>query len=372
MNDLLRYRLNRPFFQKWAVVILLGAIPGLLVGIALYFNSGAPMRPTLENERAEIARQVHTVIDALKGEQVSPEQKIDLLTQYMTLNERRLGVENEIDLLDAERPPLLLFGVLLMAVGSVAATYLAYTLEYRDVTFRNTRQIEQMLELSVLAALPALRGNPSGEKLIQPGSNAAASYESLARRLSEIEGGKLGLLVTSADTDEGKSLTASNLALAFARLGRPTLVIDADLRTPTLHKLFKLSNREGLANLIYAFSPTMPEMLDSLLEAYAKPIEANLTALTTGPLPANPHDLIGLAKFADALHSLRHAFDVVIIDTPSILNTPDALPLLREVDGVLFVVDSRRTHRRQAESALRLIRQSGGRIFGAVLNRSKA
>lgn len=344
----------------------MGLIPGLLVGFVLYFSSAVPTRPELETERVEIARQSHTLIDALKGEQVSRDQKIDILTAYMTLNERRIFLDQEIALLDDERPPLILFSVFLTVMGVVLALFITYTLEYRDITFRSVRQIEQTLELGVLAALPAIRGNPPGEKLIrQP------VYTELAQRLSDIDGGKLCLLLTSADVDEGKSLTVANLALAFAGMGRSTLVIDADLRTPTQHKLFKLSNREGLANLVYAYSPAAPEMMPSLFEAYGKPIEEHLAALTTGPLPANPHDLIGLAKFPDALHGLRNLFDVVLIDTPAILAMPDALPLLREVDGVLFIIDSRRTHRRQAEGALRLIRQSGGRIFGAVLNRAK-
>ncbi len=372
MNDLLRYRLTRLFFRKWAGLIVIGLLVGLVAGLALYFSSTAPTRPVLETERAEIVRQSHTLIDALKGEQVSPDQKIDLLTEYVRLNERRLGIEQEIDLLDTERPLFILLAIILTILGGLLAIYAAYYLEYRDVTFRSTRQIEQALELNVLGITPPIRGDPPGEKLIRQAATFAEPYNALAQRLIDMESGKLCIMLTSGDIDEGKSLMVSNLALAFAGMGRSTLVIDADLRTPTQHKLFKLSNREGLANLVYAWSPTAPEMMPSLVEAYGKPVEEQLAVLTTGPLPANSHDLIGLAKFPEALHNLRRAFDVILIDTPAILPTPDALPLLREVDGVLFIIDSRRTRRRQAESALRLIRQSGGRIFGAVLNRAKA
>jgi protein-tyrosine kinase len=358
---LLYYRLTRPFYRRWAGLILIGALLGFALGLLLYFGSIAPTYSILDAERSRITAEASALIDELKGAEVSSDRRLGVLSDYVALNEQRIALETELARLDATRLPLILLGgVLTIAFGAVALG-VAYWLEYRDVTFRSVRQIESALEIGVLCALPTIRGTPPAEL-----------YSELAQKLNAIEGGKLTLIVTSADADEGKSLTLHHLAPAFAENGRRTLVIDADLRTPAQHKLFKLSNREGLANLVYAYSPAAPEMIAALVDAYIKPVSDTISVLTTGPLPANPHDLIGLAKFPDALQSLRRAFDVILIDTPAILATPDALPLLREADGVLFIVDSRRTRRRQAEAALRLIRQSGGRVFGVVLNRAKA
>lgn len=172
------------------------------------------------------------------------------------------------------------------------------------------------------------------------------------------------LLVTSAGPGEGKSTTAANLAIAMAQGERSVLLVEGDLRRPSVHTLFRQASTPGLSSYLVG---------DALLAAVLlKTAVANLSVVVSGPIPPNPAELLASRRMHEFLDAVSERFDIVILDSPPALATSDACAIAPHVDGVLLVVDSGRTPHvalRRARERLEAVR---GRIIGAVLNRFDA
>jgi len=170
--------------------------------------------------------------------------------------------------------------------------------------------------------------------------------------------------VTSSVPDEGKTVTAANLAIVMAQADRRVLLVDADLRKPGVDRLFKLPNQVGLTSLIRRDS-TMT--IDDVIQTTE---QANLRVLTTGPLPPNPAELLGSDRMRAQLEMLAKQADVVVIDSPPLLAVTDAAVLSSYVDGTLLVVDARHSRRRSVREARETLNRVGARVLGVVLNRA--
>ena len=171
------------------------------------------------------------------------------------------------------------------------------------------------------------------------------------------------ILATSAGPDDGKSTTLANLAIALAETGAPTLLVDCDLRRPSLHTLFGLPNEAGLTSLMLAGT--------AMLDAAGLPLQAtavpNLRLLPSGPLPPNPAELLASRRMADLLLLLAEQATYVLFDTPPILAVADAAVLAPRVDGVLLVVRAGKTRRDLAVKARKMLEQVKANLVGAVL-----
>jgi capsular exopolysaccharide synthesis family protein len=179
---------------------------------------------------------------------------------------------------------------------------------------------------------------------------------------ADVDAGLKSLLVTSPTTGDGKSTVAANLALAFAQAGRRTILVDADLRKPSIHEMFDQTNTYGLTSLIRS------EVIDlgHVLRAVDEP---NLRLLTSGPLPPNPAELLGSNRMRSIIEALETQADLVIFDSPPSVTVTDAAVLASLIDGTVVVVaagQTRRDHVRQTEETMSRV---GGRVIGAVLNR---
>ena len=170
------------------------------------------------------------------------------------------------------------------------------------------------------------------------------------------------IAVTSAGPCEGKTTVASNLALALAEIGRRVLLIDADLRQPRLHEIFKVSNEWGLSDLLAGTKPSEGEAL-VIRTSYG-----GLHVLPAGSAPSRISHLLHSPRALELLQKMRREFDMVLIDTPPMLQMPDARVLGRLVDGVILVVRSARTNKDAAAAAGRRLADDGTRILGTVLN----
>ena len=168
------------------------------------------------------------------------------------------------------------------------------------------------------------------------------------------------IVVTSSQPLEGKTTTACNLASALALGGARVLLIDANLRRPSLHSTMKVSNAAGLSHVLAG--------LTEVAEAIQPTDQPNLSIITAGAVPPNPSELLASSRMKGLLGNLE-AFDWVIIDTPPVLPVTDAVVLAQAVWGVVFVIGAESTRRPEAERALNLLRGSSRRIIGAVLNR---
>jgi succinoglycan biosynthesis transport protein ExoP len=199
----------------------------------------------------------------------------------------------------------------------------------------------------------------------RPRTLISESYRSLRTALLLSSARELKLVaVTSAMAGEGKTATASNLAVVLAQLGRPLLIMDCDLRKPRLHQVFKVSNRIGLVNQLTGTAD---------LDAVIVPTEVpNLWVLPSGPTPPNPSELLASERLRELLRTLRGRFDYVIIDTPPALAVTDSTLVGALADGVVLTLRSHKVTREEARLVRDRLRQADIKILGAVLNRYRA
>lgn len=167
--------------------------------------------------------------------------------------------------------------------------------------------------------------------------------------------------ITSADPSEGKSVFSSNLAATFAQQGENTILIDADLRRPTVHKTFMISNQNGLSNLL-----TGSINLDEVIK---KTDIDNLDVITSGPIPPNPAELIGSANFRKMLNELNEKYDWILIDTPPVNAATDASLIASDCYGNVLVVPQSIANKIDVNNAVEQLNRVHAKILGTVMNR---
>ncbi|MGG2201591.1 CpsD/CapB family tyrosine-protein kinase [Paenibacillus validus] len=171
------------------------------------------------------------------------------------------------------------------------------------------------------------------------------------------------ILITSTCPGEGKSTTISNLGIAFAQEGKNVVLVDADLRNPSLHKYFKKSNRDGITNVLTGQS----ELLQSLHETHVD----NLTLLTAGPAPHNPAEMLSSNKMDHLIEELCASYDYVLFDSPPTLAVTDSQVLSAKCDGVVFVVSSGKVKNELVKKAIARLQHVQAKILGVVLNKKE-
>jgi protein-tyrosine kinase len=196
----------------------------------------------------------------------------------------------------------------------------------------------------------------------EPRSPISEAYRTLRTNLdfASLDQTLKTLVVTSAGVGEGKSTTLANLAVVSAEAGRKVILVDADLRRPTLHQLFGLGNDKGLTTVIMDESSLASPPLQ-------KTGIAGLWVLTSGPLPPNPADLMGSRRMEEVIAALAQQADQVFFDTPPVVAVTDAAVLATKVDGVLLVVSAGKTRRDYARTAVQRLEQINARLVGTVL-----
>lgn len=266
----------------------------------------------------------------------------------------------------------ILLGALLGLVLGIGA---AFFLEYLDRTVRTSADVETLLGIPVLGIIPRLRrledqaeDTGNGKKVpmvvaMDPLDPAAEAYRNLRMNLtfmSTTESPIKSILFSSPGPDEGKSTTALNFAVMLAQQGQRVLLIDADLRRPSLHRALDLLREPGLTNLLVGDAESR--------EAVRPNVLPNLDILPSGPFPPNPSELLNSRAMEKLVEELGGKYAHVIVDCPPILAVTDAAILAGHVDGTVIVLRSGETEQRAAERAVDQLRRLGSRVFGAVLN----
>jgi capsular exopolysaccharide synthesis family protein len=200
--------------------------------------------------------------------------------------------------------------------------------------------------------------------LTEPKSAASEAFRTLRTNIqfAGLDQPCRSIVVTSAGPEEGKTTSAANFGVVSAQVGSRVCVVDSDLRRPTLHRLFKLSNTRGLTTALL-------ENL-SFAEVAQPTAVPNLSILPSGPLPPNPAELVGSHRMRECLRAATESFDLVLCDSPPLMAVGDAAALAAQCDGVIFVIRVGKTPNDVLRRVVDQIESVKGRILGVVLNRA--
>lgn len=369
------------------------------------------IRETLENiDKAEIelseldsARQIgekQTEIAALQA------KLAQLQTNYAALlSNTEQGASNTLTIIERAPLPTKPIGPnKLMTIGlsaliaMVIAAAAAYLLEFLDDTLKTPEEITQMLGVPALASIAIFGGSeaqnnvkksPLAQALARrfsflpflqtkevadpndtsayiysaahPRSSVAEEFRSLRINLefTDVDHKVKTIFVTSADPNEGKTSVSTNLAIVMAQSGKKVLLVDADLRKPSVDRHFQIQNKKGLSDI---FRENL-----NLYDVAAQWKETSLWIITAGTIPPNPVDLLSSQKMNAILEEMKAMADVVIIDGPP-LAFSDSLALASKVDGVMMVIRHAYTRRGAAQARAKQLQQASARIIGVVLN----
>lgn len=247
-------------------------------------------------------------------------------------------------------------------IGLIAGVGLVFLFEYLDTTLYTTEQIEDSAGLEMLGQIPivkkrdqliALNGSsPHGEAFRYLRTSILSDQETLPRTV----------LVTSAMPREGKSTVVANLAYVIAQSGYKVIVVDADLRLPTLHRIFNVPTEVGLSSLL-----KQECTLDEALQNCNIP---GIQVIASGPLPANPAKLLDSPQTSTLLENLKELTDFVLIDTPAVLAVTDAVVLASFVDSAVLVVGRTQASQEAVETARRQLITANTKLIGIVVNRA--
>lgn len=262
------------------------------------------------------------------------------------------------------KPDLLINLALAALAGLGLGVAVAFAIEALDETVASPDDVEKKLGVSVLGVVPLLaKGESTTEAMADIRSGFSEAYYSLrtALQFSTPDGAPASLLVSSARPAEGKSTTAYAVALNLARVGKRVLLVDGDLRNPSMHRVVGVDNERGMSNLLSGSA--------ELAAVVQRTRQEQLFFIPCGPLPPNPAELWGSDRVRAFLAEAAENFDHVVIDGPPVLGFADAPLLAASVGGVIFVLESRGTRRGQARGALRRLQMGRAHLLGAVLTK---
>lgn len=177
------------------------------------------------------------------------------------------------------------------------------------------------------------------------------------------------LSVASTIPNEGKSSVATNLARIMAAKYKNVLLVDCDLRNPSVHKMMKISNRSGLTNIISEFQEGLSINSYEGVQQVQYDGGQTLTVITTGHKVPNPSEVLGSKRMGRFLEQARKEFGYIIIDSPPVLLASETIPLCNLSDGVLYVVDAKNADKRKVRAAIKDLKRNGGHVIGVVLNK---
>jgi non-specific protein-tyrosine kinase len=255
-----------------------------------------------------------------------------------------------------------------LIVGMLLAIGIAFLIEYLDDRLKSSVQVTELAATMTLGMIGQIdEAGPNGKLVTvrKKQSPVAEAYRMLRVNLdfAAIDRPLRVIAVTSGGPEEGKSTTIANLAVAIAQTGKQVILVDTDLRRPTLHHIFQVPNDRGVTTAL--LNPSLEGVRGHLV----RPGVNNLLLLPSGPIPPNPAELLGSQRMAELIEDLKGQADVVLFDTPPMLVFADATLLARICDGTLLVARARFTRIGALVQSRQQIDQAGARLLGVVLNR---
>lgn len=257
--------------------------------------------------------------------------------------------------------------LLSIVLGLACGIGLAFFFEYLNNTIEGPEDIDRLLRVPFLGAVPAVR-KPRADRPVETmmihssHSPQAEAYRTIRTglRLALADRQPRVILVTSPAPFDGKTTTSTNLAIAMAQAGSSVLLMDGDLRKPSIHQFFDLDNGKGLSSILIGEGS-----IENTIRQTSTPL---LSLLSTGPLPPNPAELLGSQRMKDFIAGISDRFDRIVIDSAPLMPVADSILLAMLADGVVLVVKESATRRDIAVNACRRLAESNAKILGAVLN----
>ena len=349
-------------------------VDGILIGLDAKVAS---LKEGLENLQHEVEKA--TQIDISKASESRPyfaaKRKLDELQRFRQVLNLKIAAENidvslpktmMVEIVDRAVPGLhpvrpnkplnIALGII---IGLVVGVGLAFFIEYLDTSVKTIDDVERLLQSPVLGVVPQNVGlvlDEGGE------SSHAEAYRVLRTNLlfSRKDDKLNTIAVVSAGAGEGKTTTVLNLAAVFAQGGQRILVVDSDLRRPTLHKLLRANNNIGLTNYLLK-----QNKLEEVIQTTSIP---TLDFMASGKLPSSSLGILSSMQMKDLIGELKQRYDFVFFDSPPILGVSDATILASEVDMTIQVIQYRRYPQPMNIRAKQLIEKVGGNLVGIVLN----
>ncbi len=250
------------------------------------------------------------------------------------------------------------------ALGLMASFGLAFLLEYIDRTIKDPEQVQSLLNLPVIGVIPTSKEGNQLFTFDNPRSTTSEAFRTMRTNIqySGVDRSMQVIMVCGVNAACGKSTVTANLALTFAQTGSSVLIVDSDMRRPTQHHIFHVTNEVGLSSLI---------VRDDLIpnDVIIRTEHENLNLLTCGPTPPYPAELLGSKKMKEMVASMAESFDYIIFDSPPIIAVTDAAVLSRLTDGAVFVIDYGKVKREEALAGLDRMQKVGAHMIGTVLNK---
>ncbi|MEO0014065.1 MAG: hypothetical protein RLZZ535_2454 [Cyanobacteriota bacterium] len=338
------------------------------------YQKRANLSPQLEEQQRQLERKLESVTANYET----------LLTKANEIGIRQDYKVDKVRVISAAalaEDPVNPDGKIIVAAGAMMGllfgTALAFLLDLKDNTIKNTQEVESMFAYPLHGVVPDLSLGGNNQQLQLPGSERAnlpeqvvsevsmmplkEAYQNIQVNLNLLDANakKKVIAITSSVPQEGKSSVSANLAVARSQCGQRILLIDADMRRPTQHHIWEISNQIGLHEVI-AGKIFWSEGVQNVMP--------NLDVLTSGSIPANPIALLDSPSFLDFIAEISQEYDQVIFDTPPIIGLADTRIIGKAVDGFLFVVRPGVADYNSATAAKKLLDSTGLKVLGVVVN----
>lgn len=341
-------------------------ISNLRTQYALAKDRESMLAGAINETRAESLRvnQKASTYELVRGEATETKRIYDLISaRVKEIDLSASLLNNNLRVLDRAplpripvRPRPLLNLAVGVLLGLLLGTGTVFFLDYMDNTVRTSEDVERYLKLNLLAIVP--RESDDTHRAVRE------AYQTLRTSLlfSRKNRAANAVLITSAGPQEGKSCTTIQVARTLATAGERVVVLDCDLRRPTVHQWLKLGKDRGVTNFI--LSPEGDDWRNYLKTAE----QPNLYALTSGPIPPNPADVFGNERFQRMLKELRQEFDWVFVDSPPAVSLADSTILASLCDMVAFVIKHNENDKDLIRRCVSDLRKVNANVIGAVLN----
>lgn len=340
------------------------------------YNSAVKRERDLQGELDELTRkynaqQRESIQMAILQRDVDSNRQLydGLLQRYKEIGVAGIGTNN-IAVVDAASPadnpssPVLLLNIALaLLLGTVLAGSLILLLEKIDSSIRDPQAVTTRFGLPLLGTVPEVVGQPVADVITDKKSAVYDAFLSLRANLSFLTGHGIprSIMLTSAQPGEGKSSSSLCLATILATSGKKVILIDGDVRSPSLNGYLSLPNSLGLSHYLSG-----DDNLDAMIVDLP---ERGFSIITAGQMPPNAAELLGSDRLDRLMATLAERFDHILIDSPPLLGLADAPLIARRVEGVLFTIEANSTKSRSIQTSLMRLRMSGAKLFGAIVTK---